>query len=166
MVSQIPDTISAMISSTKEKASSSGRCGAHWRRRLLSMTIEVSAWLRRSSSPSSAANTLAFSRWKGVVTRATTIAPLSRARRATTGADPVPVPPPRPARTNTRSASFKMPSSSGAASSAALRPSSGSPPAPMPRVSLWPMRIFASAQAHWSCWLSVFMARVLAPGRP
>jgi hypothetical protein len=54
---------------------------------------------------------------------------------ATTGAPPVPVPPPSPAVTNTMSAPLRTSSISSRWSSAALRPTSGSAPAPRPRVS-------------------------------
>ena len=97
---------------------------------------------------------------------ATTSAPSSLASWATTGADPVPVPPPMPARTNTRSAPLMSSSSSCFALWAAFLPTSGSPPAPMPRVSFRPIRIFFSAWTVLRCWLSVFMATVFAPLMP
>ncbi|OPX77293.1 MAG: hypothetical protein A4E43_01234 [Methanosaeta sp. PtaB.Bin005] len=97
---------------------------------------------------------------------ATTRAPSCLAILATTGAEPVPVPPPMPARTNTRSAPRKRSSMSVLALSAAFLPTSGSPPAPIPRVSFRPISIFSSAETVSRCWRSVFMAMVFAPIRP
>ena len=55
-----------------------------------------------------------------------------------TGAAPVPVPPPLPAVMKTMSAPFSTSSISSRCSSAAMRPTSGSLPAPSPRVSVAP----------------------------
>ena len=59
--------------------------------------------------------------------------------RAITGAEPVPVPPPIPAVTNTISASASTSRRRSSSSSAALRPISGLPPVPRPRVSICPI---------------------------
>ena len=79
-------------------------------------------------------------------------APTARAISATTGAAPVPVPPPLPAVMNTMSAPFSASSISPRCSSAAWRPTSGSLPAPSPRVSWRPMSSFRSASLMSSAW--------------
>ncbi len=76
---------------------------------------------------------------KGLVTTPTVKIPISFARPATTGAEPVPVPPPIPAVMNTISAPLKACPISSMLSSAALRPISGSAPAPSPFVSFSPI---------------------------
>ena len=85
-------------------------------------------------------------------------APSSRAIFATTGAAPEPVPPPSPAVTNTMSDPRSVRLIESYASSAALRPISGSAPEPSPSVSSLPMWIFVGASHIWSCWMSVLTA--------
>jgi hypothetical protein len=64
----------------------------------LGMTMSVSTFLRRVSTPSEAwFPRRRPSKVKGYVTTPTVSTPASRERRATTGAAPVPVPPPMPA---------------------------------------------------------------------
>ena len=76
---------------------------------------------------------------KGLVTTPMVRMPMSWAMPAMTGAAPVPVPPPIPAVMNTMSVPLRAAAISSLLSSAAFWPFSGSPPAPMPRVSLSPM---------------------------
>src|SRR5438445_618674 len=96
-------------------------------------------WLGRQSTASAAS--LSSSRpacawrWRrapshsnGRVAMASTSAPASRAARARTGLAPVPVPPPRPATITTTSAPAQSLRNCSASSSAAARPTSGSPP--------------------------------------
>ena len=75
---------------------------------------------------------------KGRVTTPTVKAPNSLAMRATIGAAPVPVPPPIPAVTKTKSAPSSTVRICSSLSSAALRPTSGTEPAPKPLVTLGP----------------------------
>src|SRR5216684_352040 len=96
------------------------------------------------------------SNWKGLVTTPTVSAPLSRAIRAMTGAEPVPVPPPMPAVTNTISASDNASRRRSSSSSAALRPISGLPPVPRPRVSICPICIRIGAVLFCNACASVF----------
>src|SRR5579859_4145467 len=96
------------------------------------------------------------SNWKGLFTTPTVSAPPSRAIRAITGADPVPVPPPIPAVTNTISASARTSRSASSSSSAALRPISGLPPVPRPRVSICPICMRIGAVLFCSACASVF----------
>ena len=74
----------------------------------------------------------------GRVTTATVKAPTAFAIRAITGAAPVPDPPPIPAVMKTMSAPCKASVNTSSLSSAALRPTSGWPPAPNPRVNFGP----------------------------
>ena len=67
--------------------------------------------------------------------------PASRAISATTGAAPVPVPPPMPAVMNTMSVLSSALAIWLRLSSAALRPTSGLEPAPLPPVSFSPIWI-------------------------
>src|SRR5512141_1512253 len=89
---------------------------------------------------------------------ATTSAPASDARRATTGAAPVPVPPPMPAVTKTMSEPATTSAILSASSSAALRPTSGFEPAPMPRDVVIPSWSFVDARFTFRTWRSVFAA--------
>ncbi len=89
------------------------------------------AWLKRRG-PSNV---------NGFVTTPTVNAPKSLAILAITGAAPVPVPPPIPAATKTMSASFNASRISSSDSWAALRPTSGFPPAPKPLVNSLPITI-------------------------
>ena len=75
----------------------------------------------------------------GLVTTATVRAPISLAHSATIGAAPVPVPPPIPAAINTISAPSRAALISSRFSSAALAPTSGRAPAPLPSVALRPI---------------------------
>ncbi len=84
-----------------------------------------------------------------------------------TGAVPVPVPPPMPAVKNTRSAPSKIFSSASREASAHLRPTSGYPPAPRPRVMDAPTSTFLMDSAIMvKCIRSVFIAIVSAPRIP
>ena len=74
----------------------------------------------------------------GRVTTATVKAPSPFAIRAITGAAPVPEPPPIPAVIKTISAPVRASVNVSSLSSAALRPISGCPPAPRPRVNFGP----------------------------
>ena len=79
---------------------------------------------------------------KGVVTTPTVRMPISFAIFATTGAAPVPVPPPIPAVMNAISEPVRTSVRASLDSSAALRPTSGLAPAPIPFVAFSPIRIF------------------------
>ena len=79
------------------------------------------------------------SKLKGLVTTPTVRMPISLAMSATMGAAPVPVPPPIPAVMNTMSASSRALEIWVRFSSADLRPTSGSLPAPCPPVSFSPI---------------------------
>ena len=121
-----------------------------------SSSMPFSAWplRRRPSKPN------------GRVTTPMVSAPSERAIFATTGAPPVPVPPPSPAVTNTMSAPLRTSSISSVWSSAALRPTSGSAPAPSPRVSSRPMSSLTSASLISSAWASVLTAMNSTPLSP
>src|SRR5450759_1344529 len=97
---------------------------------------------------------------------ATTSAPASDASRATTGAAPVPVPPPMPAVTKTMSEPVRTCVILSASSSAALRPTSGFDPAPMPRDVVRPSCSFVEARFTRSTWRSVFAATNSIPLMP
>jgi len=75
-----------------------------------------------------------------------------------TGAEPVPVPPPIPAVTKTISASDSSSRIRSSSSSAALRPISGLPPVPRPRVISSPIESAAARDYSCSAWMSVFTA--------
>ena len=83
-----------------------------------------------------------------------------------TGAPPVPVPPPSPAVMNTMSAPFTISSISSWWPSAAARPTSGSLPAPRPRVRSRPMSSLRSASLISSAWASVLTAMNSTPFNP
>ena len=102
----------------------------------------------------------------GRVTTPIVSAPSPRATSATTGAPPVPVPPPSPAVMNTMSAPLRISSISSACSEAALLPTSGSEPAPRPRVVSRPMSSFTSASDISSVWASVLTAMNSTPRKP
>ena len=137
------------------------------RRRSLGMTMSVSTSSRSCEMPVSA--WLARRRPSNVNGRVTTPivrAPRPLAIRATTGAPPVPVPPPSPAVTKTMSAPLSTSSISSAWSSAAFLPTSGSAPAPRPRVSSRPTSSLTSASLMSSAWASVLTAMNSTPLRP
>ena len=107
-------------------------------------------------------------------------APTSREMRATTGAAPVPVPPPAPAVMNTMSAPLSSALSSSYCSSAALRPMSGSAPAPRPRVASLPMctrvgaldcssdctSVLTAMNSTPSTWASIIRSTAFTPAPP
>src|SRR6185312_16260367 len=136
-------------------------------RRSLGTTIRVSTSLFSAETPTSAWAALRLpSKPKGRVTTPMVSAPMDLAMRATTGAPPVPVPPPSPAVTKTMSAPASASSISSAWSSAARRPTSGSAPAPSPRVSSRPTSSLTSASLISSAWASVLMAMNSTPRSP
>ena len=106
------------------------------------------------------------SKENGRVTTPMVSAPMFLATSATTGAPPVPVPPPLPAVMKTMSAPLSTSSISSRWASAASRPTSGSLPAPRPRVRSRPMSSFTSASLISSAWASVLMAMNSTPLRP
>jgi len=123
------------------------------------MTMRVSTFSFRIWMPFSACMARRRpSKVKGRVTTPMVRAPTLFAISATTGAAPVPVPPPLPAVMKTMSAPWSASSISPRCSSAAWRPTSGSLPAPRPRVSWRPMSSFRSASLISSAWASVFAA--------
>jgi hypothetical protein len=131
------------------------------------MTMRVSTFSLSFWMPCSACTARRLpSKEKGRVTTPMVSAPRLLAISATTGAPPVPVPPPFPAVMNTMSAPLRISSISSRCSSAAWRPTSGSLPAPRPRVSSRPMSSFASASLISSAWASVLMAMNSTPLRP
>ena len=135
--------------------------------RSLGMTMRVSTFSLRCWIPCSACTARRRpSNENGRVTTPMVSAPMLLAISATTGAPPVPVPPPLPAVMNTMSAPFRISSISSLCSSAACRPTSGSLPAPRPRVSSRPMSSLASASLMSSAWASVLMAMNSTPFSP
>ena len=103
------------------------------------MIRSVSTCSRSSLIPSIAKlPRLLPSKPNGRVTTATVKAPRPFAIRAITGAAPVPEPPPIPAVIKTISAPVRASVNTSSLSSAALRPISGCPPAPRPRVNFGP----------------------------
>ena len=135
--------------------------------RSFSITISVSTWSRSSSIPASACSErLRPSKVNGRVTTPTVSASSSRASSAMTGAAPVPVPPPSPAVTKTMSAPLSASFSSSRVSTAAAWPTTGSAPAPRPRVTFAPMWIFTSASHISSACASVLTAMNSTPVRP
>jgi hypothetical protein len=100
------------------------------------------------------------SKKKGLVTTPTVRQPSSRAICAMTGAAPVPVPPPMPAVMKTMSApGDDLLDARVTSSRAALRPRSGSAPAPRPRVMFCPMCSFVGAAFALRAWASVLTRR-------
>ena len=92
----------------------------------------------------------------GRVTTPTVKAPSSLEIFAIYGAAPVPVPPPIPAVMKIISAPFTASRIWASASSAALRPYSGFPPAPNPFVVSCPITILFSQGEFFITWTSVF----------
>ena len=131
---------------------------ASCRRMSFGSGITASHDFLRASRPSSAClRRRPPSKLKGSVTKAITRAPCSAAISATVGEAPPPVPPPIPARMNTRSQSLTTAAIFSRSSSAASRPSSGSPPAPRPRVVPMPIRTLSCTGELESAWLSVLI---------
>ena len=136
-------------------------------RRSFGMTMRVSTFSLRTWIPFSACIARRRpSKVKGRVTTPMVSAPRLLAISATTGAAPVPVPPPLPAVMKTMSAPCSASSISCRCSSAASRPTSGSLPAPSPRVSWRPMSSFRSASLMSSAWASVLAAMNSTLRRP
>ncbi len=136
-------------------------------RRSFGMTISVSTFSFSRCTPVSACTARRRpSKANGRVTTPMVSAPSPRAISAMTGAAPVPVPPPSPAVMNTMSAPFTISSISSWCASAALRPTSGSLPAPSPRVRSRPMSSLRSASLMSSAWASVLTAVNSTPFRP
>ena len=135
--------------------------------RSFSITISVSTFSDSSLMPCSAwPPRRRPSKLNGRVTTPTVSASSSRASSATTGAAPVPVPPPSPAVTKIMSAPFRASFSSSRLSMPAAWPTTGSAPAPSPRVALAPMWIFTSASHIRSACASVLTATNSTPVRP
>ena len=135
--------------------------------RSLGMTMRVSTFSLRRWMPASACTERRRpSKPNGRVTTPMVSAPSALAISAMTGAAPVPVPPPLPAVMNTMSAPLSTSSISSRCSSAAWRPTSGSLPAPRPRVSSRPMSSLTSASLISSAWASVFTAMNSTPLSP
>ena len=168
MRSEIPFTPLRRTSSARWYASRTVRLSsAISKRRSLGMTMRVSTALRSSARPAVAL----FARWRpsnsnGRVTTPTVKAPMDRAISATTGAAPVPVPPPSPAVTKTMSASSRAALMTSPFSSAALRPTAGSAPAPRPRETSLPMSSLVSASDLTRDWPSVLIAMNSTPASP
>ena len=159
----LSSTSSALRNASISDTAASPICSS----RSLGITIRVSQLSRSALMP--------FSAWllrrlpskeNGRVTTPTVSAPSLRAMVATTGAPPVPVPPPSPAVTNTMSAPRSSSSISSLASSAALRPTSGSAPAPRPRVESRPTSSLTSASLINNACASVLIAMNSTPLRP
>ena len=134
--------------------------------RSFGIAITVSTALCSSSSPRSASIIRRRpSNAKGFVTTATVRAPTSADREPMMGTAPVPVPPPRPAARKTMSAPFSMSRILSVSSSAELRPTSGSAPAPRPRVILRPSCSFVGASQRRKACKSVLAAMNSMPPR-
>ena len=135
--------------------------------RSFGMTIWVSTFSLRRWMPCSACTARRRpSKPNGRVTTPMVSAPMDLATSAMTGAAPVPVPPPLPAVMKTMSAPLSTSSISSRCSSAAWRPTSGSLPAPRPRVSSRPMSSLTSASLISSAWASVLTAMNSTPLSP
>ncbi len=158
--SLIPCTAWRSTSSAMRKASDSGvPRSTKLSSRSLGMVIRVSTAPRSSSRPRSASSIRRRpSKANGLVTTATVRAPISAASEAMIGAPPVPVPPPRPAVRKTMSEPSSSSRIRSVSSSAELRPISGSPPAPRPRVRLTPICILIGARHFLSACRSVLAA--------
>jgi hypothetical protein len=128
------------------------------------MVMMVSTTLRSSSMPFSARRRFILpSNSKGLLTTATVREPSSRLNSATTGAPPVPVPPPMPAAMKTMSAPCSTCWMRSVSSWAAFLPTSGSPPAPKPRVVVAPNWSFTGARLRSRAWESVLAAMKSTP---
>ena len=162
----MPLIIVAIKSSARLNACFSCLLPASFSSLSFSIAITVSQLCRSVVRPLSAFTIRAPSSLNGIVTTEITIAPISRASDATTGAQPVPVPPPSPHVTKTRSAPCSASRISFLLSSAAFFPISGKPPAPSPLVRFLPISILLSAceLARWRA--SVFNITVCAPFTP
>mmetsp|Transcript_18986 Transcript_18986/g.44475 ORF Transcript_18986/g.44475 Transcript_18986/m.44475 type:complete len:261 (+) Transcript_18986:451-1233(+) len=141
MISDMPTTPWRSMSSATRNASVTGVfSGTILRSLSLLTTINVSTCLRSSTMAASAC----FIRFRpsnanGLVTTPTVRHPSSRAISATMGPAPEPVPPPIPAVMKTMSLPLQISLISAVFSSALSFPTSGTPPAPSPRVSDRPM---------------------------
>ena len=158
--SEIPWIPCLRTSSAYKNASIIGVfCGTSLSSLSFGIITKVSTYFLKFSSPLSAFSCLFLpSKPKGFVTTAIVKIPISLAIWATTGAAPVPVPPPIPAVINTRSQSFKISLILALLSSAAFCPTSGSAPAPSPRVSFSPIWSLWSALLRSNACLSVLIA--------
>ncbi len=137
------------------------------RSRSLGITISVSTLSLSFWMPCSACTERRRpSKENGRVTTPMVSAPMPLAISAMTGAAPVPVPPPLPAVMNTMSVPFTISSISSRWASDAVRPTSGSLPAPSPRVVSLPMSSFMSASLMRSACASVLTATNSTPFRP
>mmetsp|Transcript_5480 Transcript_5480/g.10448 ORF Transcript_5480/g.10448 Transcript_5480/m.10448 type:complete len:283 (+) Transcript_5480:438-1286(+) len=167
MISDIPTTPCLKISSATRKEASNGVFSGMISRSLLfDTTITVSTFCLSRSIASTACLILRFpSNANGFVTIATVNAPLSLAISETTGAAPLPVPPPIPLVIKHKSVPATMAAISSRDSSAASLPTSGSPPAPRPRVTDDPiLRTCAPlALERPSACASVFIAQNSTP---
>ncbi len=136
-------------------------------RRSLGMTISVSTFSFNRWTPLSACTDRRRpSNENGRVTTPIASEPAARAISAITGAAPVPVPPPSPAVMNTMSAPLTISSISSLWDSAAVRPTSGSLPAPSPRVRSRPMSSLTSASLINNACASVLTAMNSTPFSP
>mmetsp|Transcript_6032 Transcript_6032/g.20278 ORF Transcript_6032/g.20278 Transcript_6032/m.20278 type:complete len:291 (-) Transcript_6032:14-886(-) len=166
MISEMPTTPWRSTSSATPKACCSGVCSGMICSSLsLDTTMSVStAFCRFSMACVASRMRRRPSNWNGLLTTPTVSAPASLATSATTGAAPEPVPPPMPAVTKTRSAPATASAISERDSSAAWRPTCGTPPAPSPRVTIAPMlRAFESGWVRASAWASVFTLQKVTP---
>eukprot|EP01033_Poteriospumella_lacustris_P016981 gene16980-gene17726 len=169
MISDMPTTPWRNTSSATENARCSGVfSGMICSRRSFDTMISVSTSSRsRSIAPSACCIRRRPSNANGFVTTPTVRAPASRAISATMGAAPDPVPPPIPAVTNTKSDPVTIFRISARLSSAALRPLSGTPPAPRPRVTSFPMfSVCARLPKRDSACRSVLIAMKSTPLTP
>mmetsp|Transcript_10208 Transcript_10208/g.15101 ORF Transcript_10208/g.15101 Transcript_10208/m.15101 type:complete len:261 (-) Transcript_10208:545-1327(-) len=141
MISDMPTTPWRRISSATANALFMGvSSGMISSRRSFETTMTVSTCSFSLVIASTACLIRRFpSNLKGLVTMPIVRAPESIATSATTGAAPEPVPPPIPEVTKQRSVPATMAAISVRDSSAAIRPTSGFPPAPSPRVTDDPM---------------------------
>ncbi len=160
MRSLMPWTAWRSTSSAMRKASERGvPRSTKLSSRSLGMVIRVSTAFLSSSTPRSAYwRRRRPSKPKGLVTTATVRAPISAASEAMMGTAPVPVPPPRPAVKKTMSAPSRVSRIWSVSSRAALRPWSGSAPAPRPLVSMRPIWSLMGARHLASAWRSVLAA--------
>ena len=134
-------------------ASSIGRRPMTSSRLLLDTMIRESVYFCSSLRPDMALRSRFLpSKVKGLVTMPMVSAPSSLATFANSGAAPVPVPPPRPAVRKTMSLPLMASRISFSVSSAALRPTSGLPPAPSPFVVSRPKTIlFSQSEFFITC---------------
>ncbi len=165
MTSAMPLAAVQRISSALLKAVRMAKFPYNSRNLSFRMMSKVSTDSRICSRPFCACAVLRFpSNWNGMVTMPTVRMSISRAACAITGAAPVPVPPPIPAVMKTMLVLSPINFlTSSIDSMAALRPTSGSEPAPWPRVSVMPNCTLTGTGLASNAWASVLQMMKSTP---